>query len=114
MKATNIDWEVDHEEDREGLPTEITIPEGMDEDEIGDYISDVTGFCHKGFVLEEDLYTILYDCDNGRNWEQLPLAKALDLLDNLGAYGVEELMIFAPDAHTVSVEEMEALAAKAN
>ena len=52
MKAININWDVDHEEDRELLPTEIEIPADMeDEDEISDYLSDVTGFCHKGFEL---------------------------------------------------------------
>lgn len=54
MKATNIQWNVDDPKDLELLPTEIDIPDGMDdEDEISDYISDVTGFCHKGFELEE-------------------------------------------------------------
>lgn len=52
MKATNIEWDVDHENDRESLPTEIEIPEDItDENEISDYISDVTGYCHKGFNL---------------------------------------------------------------
>lgn len=56
MKAFNIIWDVDDEEDLEGLPTEIEIPENIadDEDEISDYISDVTGFCHKGFELTEE------------------------------------------------------------
>ena len=54
MKATSIKWDVDFEEDLELLPTEIEIPNGMDdEEEISDYISDVTGFCHYGFVLED-------------------------------------------------------------
>lgn len=54
MKATNILWAVDCEEDLEFLPMEIDIPNDMtDEEEISDYISDVTGFCHKGFVLED-------------------------------------------------------------
>lgn len=54
LKAIDIDWDVDDEEDLENLPTEIEIPEGMeDEDEISDYLSDVTGFCHKGFSLVE-------------------------------------------------------------
>lgn len=54
MKATNIQWDVDDPKDLELLPTEIDIPDGIDdEDEISDYISDVTGFCHKGFELEE-------------------------------------------------------------
>lgn len=52
MKATNIEWDVDFEEDLGMLPTEIEIPNGMqDEDEIADYLSDVTGYCHKGYVL---------------------------------------------------------------
>lgn len=54
MKATNIEWDVDNLKDLEYLPTEIEIPEGMtDEEEISDYISDETGFCHNGYVLEE-------------------------------------------------------------
>ena len=52
MKATNIIWDTDGED--VDLPTEILLPPGMtDEDEISDYISDVTGFCHMGFELEE-------------------------------------------------------------
>ena len=55
MKAINIDWDVDYEKELEDLPTEIDIPEGItDEEEISDYISNVTGFCHKGFTLEEE------------------------------------------------------------
>lgn len=56
MKAINIIWDVDYEEDLEGLPTEIEIPDWIKkddgyEDEISDYISDVTGFCHCGFDI---------------------------------------------------------------
>lgn len=54
MKATNIVWDTDSQEVMEYLPTEIEIPEGMeDHDEIGDYLSDLTGFCHYGYVLED-------------------------------------------------------------
>lgn len=59
MKATDIIWDTDNPEDDPvlpppDLPTEIEIPDGMtDEDEISDYLSDVTGFCHKGFVLTD-------------------------------------------------------------
>ena len=54
MKAVNIEWDVDFEEDLEDLPTEMEIPEGMeDEEEISDWLSDQTGFCHWGFELEE-------------------------------------------------------------
>ena len=63
MKAVNIEWNFDYDEDAYDckeltifpttFPTEIEIPDGMtDEEEISDYISNVTGFCHKGFVLD--------------------------------------------------------------
>lgn len=52
MKAINILWDVDYDEDMNRLPKEIDIPpEITDEDEISDYLSDVTGFCHEGFDL---------------------------------------------------------------
>jgi len=54
LKAINIMWDVDDKKDLKHLPTEIFIPEGMtDEDEISDYLSEVTGYCHQGYVLEE-------------------------------------------------------------
>ena len=56
MKAINIIWDVDEVEDLEQLPTEVEIPEEIeDEDEISDYLSDVTGFCHKGFELVDTM-----------------------------------------------------------
>ena len=54
MKAINIKWDVDDDKDEDNvmLPTEIEIPECMeDEDKIFDYLSDVTGYCHCGFEL---------------------------------------------------------------
>ena len=53
MKAINIKWDTDGDlELLQELPKEIEIPKDMtDEDEISDYISDVTGFCHYGFDL---------------------------------------------------------------
>lgn len=52
MKAVNIIWDVDFEEDFDFLPNEIEIPpEITDDDEISDYISNVTGFCHMGFEV---------------------------------------------------------------
>lgn len=57
MKATNIKWVTDGEE--VSLPTEIKIPfpmtfEDMDEDKISDYLSERTGFLHKGFDLVQE------------------------------------------------------------
>lgn len=53
MKAINIKWDTDGDiELLKQLPTEITIPENMiDEERISDYLSDKTGFCHYGFNL---------------------------------------------------------------
>ena len=54
MKAINIDWDVDYEEELENLPAEIEIPNNIDikdDDTISDYLSDITGFCHYGFEL---------------------------------------------------------------
>ena len=54
MKAFNIIWDCDSEEEKTFLPTEIDIPENItDEEEISDYISEFTGFCHKGFELKD-------------------------------------------------------------
>lgn len=54
LKAVEIKWDVtDNEMDDEAceilesLPTEMIIPEGMtDLDEISDWLSDETGYCH--------------------------------------------------------------------
>lgn len=62
LKAVDIKWDVtdddiDESDDEaceilESLPTEMDIPEGMtDPDEISDWLSDETGFCHYGFRL---------------------------------------------------------------
>ena len=54
MKAINIKWDVDFEEDLEMLPTEIEIPDYIEEDDydaIDDYLSNVTDYCHNGYEL---------------------------------------------------------------
>ncbi len=52
MKATNIQWDVDGNDGLfSDLPKEIDIPNEMKEEEISDYISSETGFCHFGFDL---------------------------------------------------------------
>lgn len=54
LAAINIQWDVDYEEDLDGLPQRVILPDGMtDDDEISDYLSDLTGFCHYGFSLVE-------------------------------------------------------------
>ena len=58
-KAINIMWDVDEdegvsqEEVLAQLPTEMDIPDDVNEEDIGDYLSDQTGYCHFGFVIED-------------------------------------------------------------
>lgn len=53
MKAVNIEWDADSYEELGKLPQEIGIPsEITDLDEVSDYLSDITGYCHKGFDIE--------------------------------------------------------------
>lgn len=53
MKAINIKWDTDRDfELINQLQKEMEIPEGMmDEEEISDYLTNETGFCHEGFEL---------------------------------------------------------------
>lgn len=65
-KAINILWDADSAEELENLPTEMRIPEGMtDEEEISDYLSNETGYCHKGFALV-DMEEIEFNVNNQR------------------------------------------------
>lgn len=52
-KAYDIEWDTDGDETlAASLPSKIEIPDGMtDPDEISDYLSDQTGFCHFGFKI---------------------------------------------------------------
>lgn len=79
MKAINILWDVDYPDELDDLPAEVTIPQdlGDDEDAISDYLSDVTGFCHKGFQLVPES-TKIED-----------IQRTLDLTINLGKDGFE-------------------------
>lgn len=53
LVAYDIKWDTDGDKDVfDNLPSEVNIPEEMvDNEEISDYVSDETGFCHAGFKL---------------------------------------------------------------
>lgn len=53
MKAIDIQWDTDGDTELlSQLPTEMEIPEGIvDEDEMSEYLTEQTGFCHFGFHL---------------------------------------------------------------
>lgn len=82
LKAINIKW--DTERDKEvfnALPTEMIVPDELEEmykkdrqfalEEISDWLSDETGFCHAGFDIEkvitkESVKNELYDFFNDK------------------------------------------------
>lgn len=52
--AVDIEWDIEKDDTVE-LPKTIKIPDGLEnEDDISDYLSEQTGFCHKGFSLKEE------------------------------------------------------------
>lgn len=82
LKAINIKWNTDGDEEvLQDLPTEMIIPDDLEEmyrkdkeyalEEISDWLSDETGFCHAGFKLEkmitkESVENELYDFFNDK------------------------------------------------
>lgn len=82
LKAKNIKWDTDGDmEVFNELPTEMIIPDELEEmykkdkeyalEEISDWLSDETGFCHAGFEVEkvitkESVENELYDFFNDK------------------------------------------------
>lgn len=66
LKAINIKWDTDGDmEAFNDLPTEMIVPDELEEmykkdkeyalEEISDWLSDETGFCHDGFEIEREI-----------------------------------------------------------
>ena len=66
LKAINIKWNTDGDKEvLNELPTEMIIPDELEEmykkdkeyalEEISDWLSDETGFCHDGFEIEKEI-----------------------------------------------------------
>lgn len=51
LVAEDIEWEANNKEELENLPKSIEIPEDVETEEIGCYLSDKTGFLHKNFKI---------------------------------------------------------------
>ena len=82
LKAINIKWDTDGDmEVFDELPTEMIIPNELEElykkdreyalEEISDWLSDETGFCHAGFevvmeITKESVENDLYDFFNDK------------------------------------------------
>lgn len=52
LVAEDIEWETDNEEELKNLPKSIEVPNGIEMEEIGCYISNETGFLYKSFKIE--------------------------------------------------------------
>lgn len=52
MKVTDIKWVTDGAD--VSLPTEVEVPDNLDDDAIADYLSDEYGFLMEGFTLPTD------------------------------------------------------------
>ncbi len=50
--ATNIQWDIEDDDESIDLPTEIVLPADISDENAGDYLSDKVGFCHFGFSIE--------------------------------------------------------------
>lgn len=82
LKAINIKWDTDRDKEVfNELPTEMIIPDELEKmykkdkeytlEEISDWLSDETGFCHSGFEIEkvitkESVENDLYDFFNDK------------------------------------------------
>ena len=68
------------------LPDEIEIPENItDMDEISDYLSDQTGYCHKGFdILERQKF-------------EVPVSYLLCGMVDVEAYSLDEAIEYAKE-----------------
>lgn len=82
LKAINIKWDTDGDKEVfNELPTEMIVPEELEEmykkdkeyalEEISDWLSDQTGFCHGGFeivkeITKESVENDLYDFFNDK------------------------------------------------
>lgn len=66
LKAINIKWDTDGDKEvLNELPTEMIIPDELEElykkdreyvlEEISDWLSDETGFCHNGFEIVSEI-----------------------------------------------------------
>lgn len=58
-KAYNIKWDTDGATMKEcGLPRSVVIPDGVANEDVGDWLSDEYGYCHDGYMtnfeMEED------------------------------------------------------------
>ena len=95
LRAKDIMWDVDTDENDNDLPTEVHVPIGMtDEEEIADWLSDTYGFCHKGFSLEKvqvksEYNIVLKEKTLDEGLTKAEICDMYDLLSGISAIPVE-------------------------
>lgn len=79
-RATDIQWDVDDPNDLETLPSEVLLPRHVVQDHkdgydevISNYLSDITGYCHRGYALEEPVPAILVELDYKGSYQRFAL-----------------------------------------
>ena len=103
VRATNIMWNVDEDEDGSELPTTVIIPDeyilGSEYDKdslseaVSDWLSDEYGFCHEGFEL-----VYLTSIDLKEEEEKLKRS-----VNDAGVDAVEEFLGHALDDNTIDI-----------
>lgn len=53
MRAINIMWDIDEDIVDGSLPDRVEIPNGIDEEDVADWLSDTYAFCVFGFDIEQ-------------------------------------------------------------
>lgn len=50
VKVIGVDWDTDGMDEEElDLPNEVEVPSDIDDDQVSDWLSDIYGFCVKGW-----------------------------------------------------------------
>ncbi|MCI5515257.1 MAG: DUF3846 domain-containing protein, partial [Oscillospiraceae bacterium] len=107
MKVINIKWDAD-EETKKSLPKEIPLPSDFsaeDIDKISDYISDVTGFCHFGFDIDESNEITVLLVEPGKYPREIKIENTLKAMQDIVGGYIERFMMFEDDVAVICNEE---------
>ncbi len=107
MKAINIKWDAD-EETKKSLPKEIPLPSDFsaeDIDKISNYISDVTGFCHFGFDIDESNDITVLLVEPGKYPREVKIENTLETMQEIVGGYIEKYMPFDDEVAIICNEE---------
>lgn len=107
MKVINIKWDAD-EKTKKSLPKEIPLHSDFsaeDIDKISDYISDVTGFCHFGFDIDESNEITVLLVEPGKYPREIKIENTLKAMQDIVGGYIERSMMFDDDVAVICNEE---------